>query len=174
MRKSNIRILPDYFDYYINLSDDIELDEAFAKSLKQIDDMDVEKLKRIGLQVYEEGKWSVHKIIQHVSDWERIWCYRTLISVRNEGKMPTGLDHNTMADNSNADRIPIEKLIHDLRVVRKATIAMFDTFDQGILESECHFNNISMCTLGMGFNIVGHQIHHFNVIKEKYIPLIES
>jgi len=171
MKKSDIKELPEYYDYYISLNEDIELADAFDKSLQQIEELDIEQLKRIGLKAYKEGKWSINKIIQHLADWERIWCYRTLISVRNEGTALTGLDHNIMADNCNADKLPIEQLLNELTLIRKATKALFDSFDQQILESDCSFNNNKMSTLAMGFNIIGHQIHHFGIIKEKYFPL---
>ncbi len=76
MKRSDIKQLPEFFAKYVSLVDDIELSEAFEKSLKQIDDLDIAKLNRIGLKVYADGKWSVNKIIQHFTDWERIWCYR--------------------------------------------------------------------------------------------------
>ena len=122
MKRSDIKEAPEYFEYYIKLVEDIELAEAFNKSLKQIDDIDIAQLKRINLKVYAEGKWSVNKIIQHLTDWERIWCYRTLVFARKEGTVPEGLEQEIMADNSNADELPIEQLIDELRAVRLATI----------------------------------------------------
>lgn len=171
MKKSDIKILPEYFDYYINLNEDIELVEAFKNSLKQIDEIDLEKLNRIGLEVYANGKWTLNKIIQHLTDWERIWCYRTLIAVRNEGTIPPGLDHNIMANNSNADEITVEQLLCELRAVRESTKTMFDTFNNEILLLDCKFNKNQMSVLAMGFNIIGHQIHHFKIINERYFPL---
>lgn len=171
MKKSDITEFPEYYDYYINLNEDIELTVAFDKSLKQIDDINIEQLKHIGLKVYAEGKWTVNKIIQHLTDWERIWCYRTLLSVRNEGSIAKGLDHDIMAEHSNADEQSIEQLLAELRAVRIATKAMFDSFNHEILLSDCKFSNNQMSGLAMGFNIIGHQIHHFNIIKERYIPL---
>ena len=112
-----------------------------------------------------------HKIIQHLTDWERIWCYRTLVFARNEGRVPEGLEQNIMANNSNADELPIEQVIAELRAVRFATKAMFNTFNRKILEINCKFYNYEMSVLAMGFNIIGHQLHHFNVIKERYFPL---
>lgn len=56
MKKSDIKELPEYFEYYINLNEDIELSEGFSKSLKQIDDIGIEQLKRIGLKVYADRK----------------------------------------------------------------------------------------------------------------------
>jgi hypothetical protein len=171
MKRSDIKEFPEYFEYYIKLVDDIELADAFDKSLKQIDDLDIAQLKRIGLKVYADGKWSVNKIIQHLTDWERIWCYRTLVFARNEGTVPEGLEQNIMADNSNADGLPIEQLIAEFRAVRFATKAMFDTFNRQILETNCKFYKYEMSILAMGFNIIGHQLHHFKVIKERYFPL---
>lgn len=171
MKRSDIKEAPEYFEYYIKLVDDIELADAFEKSLNEINDVDIEKLKRIGLKVYSEGKWSVNKIIQHLTDWERIWCYRTLVFARKEGAVPEGLEQNIMADNSNADELPIEQLIGELRAVRLATKAMFDTFNHRILNTNCKFYKYEMSVLAMGFNIIGHQVHHFNVIKERYFPL---
>ncbi|GAB3223447.1 DinB family protein [Spirosoma arcticum] len=171
MKKSDIKEFPEYFEYYINLNEDIELVDAFDKSLKQIDDIDIAQLKRIGLKVYEEGKWSVNKIIQHLTDWERIWCYRTLVFARNEGTVPEGLDEKKIASNSNGDELPIEQVIAELRAVRCATKAMFDTFNPQLLEINCKFYKYEMSVLAMGFNIIGHQLHHFNIIKKKYFPL---
>lgn len=171
MKKSDIKELPEYFDYYINLNEDIELEEAFNKSLKQIDAIDVAQLNRIGLKVYEEGKWSVNKIIQHLIDWERIWCYRTMLFARQEGTVPAGHDHDLMGQNSNADELSIEQLIAELKAVRLATKAMFDSYNRQILETNCKFNNCEMSVLAMGFNIIGHQLHHFNIIEERYFPL---
>ncbi|MCD9185895.1 MAG: DinB family protein [Pyrinomonadaceae bacterium] len=171
MKRSDIKELPEYFDRYINLVDDIELPDAFDKSLQQIDDLDVEKLNRIGLKVYEDGKWSVNKIIQHITDWERIFCYRTVLFARCEGSIPEGHEENIMAANSNADELPIEQLVAELRAVRVATKAMFDSFDRKILETNCKFYNYEMSILAMGFNTVGHHLHHFKVIEERYFPL---
>lgn len=55
MKKSDIRELPEYYDYYILLNYDIELNDAFERSIKEINTLDVDRLKRIGLRTYAEG-----------------------------------------------------------------------------------------------------------------------
>ena len=171
MKRSDIKEFPEYFEYFIKLVDDIELSDAFEISLKQIDDLDIQQLKRIELKTYADGKWSVNKIIQHLIDWERIWCYRTIIFARKEGTIPEGHEQEIMADNSNADELSIEQLISELRIVRLSTKVMFDSFNRQILETNCKFYKYEMSVLAMGFNIIGHQLHHFNIIQEKYFPL---
>lgn len=173
MKKSAIKEFPEYFDYYIHLNEDVTLEEAFEKSLHQIDELDIIHLKHIGLQVYAEGKWTIPQIIQHLTDWERIWCYRTIVSVRKEGNIPEALDQEIMASNSNANELPIEQLVGELRAVRVATQALFASFNQQILETNCRFYNCHMPVLAMGFNIIGHQLHHFKVIKERYMSLVK-
>lgn len=171
MKKSDIKELPEYFAKYVNLVDDIELSEAFEQSLKRIDELDIAKLNRIGLKVYADDKWSVNKIIQHLTDWERIWCYRTILFARREGSVPDGHEENIMAANSNADELPFEQIVAELRAVRLATKALFDGFNQQILETNCKFYNYEMSILAMGFVIISHQLHHFGIIEERYFPL---
>lgn len=171
MKKSDIKAIPADFEYFIHLNEDIELSEAFDKSLQQIDNLDIAMLHRIGLKVYAEGKWSINKVIHHVTDWERIWCYRIILGARREGSVPDGHDEQIMADNSNADELPIEQIIAELRAVRLATKAMFENFDRRILETDCSFYQSKMSVLALGFGVLGHHLHHFNILKERYFPL---
>ncbi|MEZ5054836.1 MAG: DinB family protein [Chitinophagales bacterium] len=171
MKRSDIKQLPSYFSAYINLVEDIELKNALEKSVEQINSIDITLLEKIGLKTYAEGKWSTHKIIQHIIDWERIWCYRTLLFVRNEGTIPSGHNENLMADNCNADELPISQLIDELRIVRMSTLAFFNSLSEQHYAINCQFINYEMSVLAMGFNIIGHQLHHFNVIQERYVPL---
>lgn len=174
MKKSDITNFPKYFDYYINLNEDIELEDSFSKSLKQLDEIDIQRMNEIGLQVYQEGKWTINKILQHITDWERIWCYRTLLFARQEGTIPVSLEEQTLAQNCNADELTIAQLIAELRAVRLSTKAMFDTFNQNILQTNCKTQTYEMSVLAMGFNIIGHQIHHLSIIKERYYPLLKK
>ena len=78
-----------------------------------------------------------------------------------------------MGSNSNADELSIEQLVNELRMVRQSTIMMFDSFNKEILETNCEFFEYEMPLSAIGLTITAHQIHHFKVIKERYIPLDE-
>ncbi|TDQ25437.1 DinB family protein [Tenacibaculum caenipelagi] len=171
MEKSEIKKNPGFLEYVLSLNGDIELNEAFELSLAKINELDIAKLKRIGLKTYEKDKWSIHKILQHLIDWERIWCYRSILFARNEGHIPEALDQEIMGKNSNADELTIEQLINELRIVRQSTIMMFKSFNRNILETNCVFFEYEMPLYTIGLTITAHQIHHFNIIKERYFPL---
>lgn len=148
--------------------------EALQLSLKAIDALDVAALKKIGLQTYAPNKWSVHKIMQHLIDWERIWCFRAILFARAEGTIPEAHDQELMAANCNADELPIEQLVNELRLVRQSSIALFQSFNPRILGTTCTFFEYEMPLAAIGLTIAAHQIHHFRVIEERYLPLAEA
>ena len=171
MEKSETKENPDFLEYVYKLNEGITLTEALKLSLKEINDIDIAQLNRIGLKTYQKDKWTVHKILQHLIDWERVWCFRAIIFARAEGTIPDGHDQEIMSKNSNADELSVEQLVNELRIVRQSTIMMFDSFNNKILETNCRFFEYEMPLFAIGLSITAHQIHHFNIIKERYIPL---
>lgn len=171
MKKSKTKKNPAFLENVYQLNEGIELTEALKLSLKAINDLDIAQLKRIGLKTYEKDKWTIHTIIQHLIDWERIWCFRAILFARGEGTIPDAHDQEIMGKNSNANELSIERLVNELRIVRQSTIMMFDSFNKKILETNCTFFEYEMPLSAIGLTITAHQIHHFNIIKERYIPL---
>ena len=171
MEKSETKKNPEFLEYVYKLTDGIELTEALTLSLKDINDIDIAQLNRIGLKTYEKDKWTIHTILQHLIDWERIWCFRAIIFARGEGTIPDSHDQEIMGENSNADELSIEQLVNELRIVRQSTIMMFESFNKKILETNCVFFEYEMPLFSIGLTIAAHQIHHFKMIKERYTPL---
>ena len=171
MEASETKENPGFLEYVYKLNEGTELAEALKLSLKEINDIDIAQLNRIGFKTYEKDKWTIHKIVQHLIDWERIWCFRAIIFARGEGTIPEAHDQEIMGKNSNANELSIEQLVNELRIVRQSTIVMFESFSKKILETNCKFFEYEMPLFAIGFTITAHQIHHFNIIKERYIPL---
>lgn len=164
---------PEFLEYVYELNAGIELTDALELSLKKIDEIDIAQLNRIGLKTYEKDKWTIHKILQHLIDWERIWCFRAVLFARDEGTIPVAHDQELMGKNSNANELSIEHLVNELRIVRQSTIMLFKSFDKKILETNCTFFEYEMPLYSIGLTITAHQIHHFKIIEERYLPLDE-
>ena len=162
---------PAFLEYVYELNAGRSLKEALDLSLQDINNIDVDQLNRIGLKTYQEGKWTINTIFQHLIDWERIWCFRAILFARKEGSIPDGHDQEIMGNNSNANELPIEQLINEMRIVRQSSMIMFDSFNEDILNTTCRFFEYEMPLHAIGLTIAAHQIHHFNVIKERYLPL---
>lgn len=171
MEESEVNNNPSFLDYVYALNEGIELKDALKLSLKNIDNLDIAPLNRIGHKTYAKDKWTIHKILQHLIDWERIWCFRAILFAREEGTIPVAHDQEIMGENSNADELSIEQLVKELRMVRQSTILMFESFNEKILNKSCTFFEYEMPLFAIGLTIAAHQIHHFNIIKERYIPL---
>ena len=171
MEKSETKKNPAFLEYVYELNAGTELTAALQQSLKNIDDIDIAQLKRIGLKTYAKDKWTIHKILQHLIDWERVWCFRAVLFARAEGTIPEAHDQEIMAANCNADERTIDELIQELRVVRQSTILMFKSFNKEIRETNCRFFEYQMPLFSIGLTITAHQIHHLNVLKERYLPL---
>src|SRR5215813_8272884 len=132
MKKSNINPMPQYFEKYINLVDDIELSQAFDLSINQLDELDNNFLAKLDGKRYAPDKWTTKETFQHILDWERILSFRTLLFARKEGSIPQGVDGDLLAANMNADQRSIDSLIDELKSVRASTKAMFESFDNAM------------------------------------------
>ena len=174
MEKSEIQKNPAFLEYVYQLNEGAELGEALRQSLEELNKLDIAQLNRVGLKTYQKGKWTIHEILQHLIDWERVWCFRAVIFARAEGTIPVAHDQEIMAQNSNADERSIEQLVNELRIVRQSTIMLFESFHEEVFEINCVFFEYEMPFSAIGLTITAHQKHHFNIIAERYIPLDES
>jgi DinB superfamily len=174
MKRSDIKTMPQYFEKYISLVDDLELSQAFGESVKQLDRLDRDLLARLDGKRYAPGKWTVKETLQHVIDWERILSFRTLLFARKEGSTPQGVDGDLLAVNMKADQRAIDSLVDELRITRLSTRALFESFDEETLQNIGTNWKYEISVLAMGFTIIGHQIHHLKIIEEKYYPLLNE
>ena len=172
MKKSNIHPMPEFFDRYINLVEDDNLFVALMKSQQVLENINISKLQSIGHKVYAPGKWTVHDIFQHIIDNERIQSYRALRIARKDATPLPGYEENDFATHALASYRNIEDILNELIVLRTSTIQLFRSFPSSNMLNIGSCNNVTISALGLGFMLVGHQIHHLKVIKEKYDPLI--
>lgn len=171
MKKSDINQPPCYFDKYIDLVDDIELSAAFTQSIEQIEGLDLVKLKQIGDKVYDEGKWTIKDILQHLIDAERVLSYRSLCIGRNDPTELPSFDEEIFAANVSTKNRTLEEIIEEMKIVRTSTKLLFESFDDAAMHRSMTIYGNQMCVLAYGFAIIAHQIHHFGIIEERYFPL---
>ena len=172
MKKSDIKKMPEYFDRYINFTDDVTYLEALEVSLKELENAPIEKWKALGDKVYAEGKWTVKDILQHYIDTERVFTYRITAIARGDKQKMIPYDEEVFATVALANKRTIPDLHEELLLVRKGTIAMYKSFTPEMLHQQGNgFNEMHYCPLALGFMLAGHQRWHFKVLEEKYFPL---
>ncbi len=171
MTKSDIKPVPIYFDRYINMVPEDQLSLAFKHSLAAIEHVNVGLFEKIGDKVYAPGKWTIKDILQHLIDSERVFAYRSMRFARHDTTPLPGYDENLYAKTAEASNRSLESILAELEAVRTSTIFLFESFSASSLlrTGVCFDKEISV--LGLGFTIIGHQIHHFNVINDRYAKL---
>jgi hypothetical protein len=172
MKKSDIHPMPKFFDRYINLAEDDEIVLSLEKNLLVLDNLNMEQLKALGEKVYASGKWTIKDIFQHLIDNERIQTYRALRFSRNDKTVLPGYDENLLTKNTNTSQQSLQSIIEELKLVRQSSILLYKSFsDEMLLRTGICFQ-VEISVLALGFQLSGHQIHHLNVIRERYLPLL--
>lgn len=172
MKKTQIDPMPLYFDRYINLYAEVDLETAFGQSLDELNGFDWEKCRRLGLRSYAPGKWTAPDVLQHLLDWERIMTYRALGFAREAFQQAPGHDENLLAEKAGAAARSLDDLAAEMLTLRQATRHFFRTLtDEQLLKPGICWES-QMSPLALAFTILGHQRHHFRIFEERYFPLI--
>jgi DinB superfamily len=167
MKRSEIT-LPEYFDRYIALTDDVSVMESLHTSLVELQNAPLEKWKKIGDQVYAPGKWKIKDILQHLIDTERVFCYRALSFARGEAEVKS-YDEDAYARMAGAVHRTLEDLLEEAIAQRKSTIHLYNSFTQEMLDRVGMGFKGPYSVHAIGFIFGGHQRWHFRVIEERYV-----
>lgn len=118
---------------------------------------------------YAPGKWTLKEVLGHLIDDERIFAYRALCLARNETLPLPGFDENRYVAATRFEERSLAALLRDYRAVREATIAFFESLTEEEWLRTGIVNGYSASVRGLGFHLVGHELHHLRVIRERYL-----
>lgn len=158
-----------YYRQYIDLVEDIPLLSALEISKSRTRSFFGNIPKQKLEYRYAKDKWTPKDILQHIIDTERVFGYRALYFSRDQSADLRGFDENKFAANTHANTRTIDDLLDEHLVVRNATISLFNCFDNTQLKCIGMANNSKMSVRAAGFIICGHEMHHCNIINERYL-----
>ncbi len=119
---------------------------------------------------YAEKKWTIKELLMHIIDTERVFSYRTLVCVRGDHKTSLySMDEDLYAANVNLSHRTMESLLQEFESVRNSVTFLFEylTPNQYTFLADAITHPISARALG--YILIGHVIHHNNVLKERYL-----
>lgn len=160
---------PNYYGQYIALVKEDNIRSALAETkktflafLRSID-------PKLENHAYAEGKWTVKEVILHCTDTERIFSARALGYARGEKQKSLSYDENDYAKNCDAHTRSLNDLIEEYEAVANATTALFNSFSEKALASVGETPAGTATVLSVGFSMCGHNLHHMNILKERYL-----
>ena len=169
MEKPDLSRIPAFYHNYVRQVQEPDLSSAFEKHEVLL----ISELRALPLEKwdyrYAEGKWSIKELVQHLIDGERVFCYRALRFARKDATELPGFDENLFNENARADRRNPTDLLEELSAVQRASTLLFRSFDEEQLEASGIANGNPVYVRGIGFIIVGHTLHHLNILKERYL-----
>jgi hypothetical protein len=122
--------------------------------------------------VYAPGKWTLKEVLGHLIDDERIFAYRALCLARGETASLPGFDEKVYVASADFENRPVASLLQEYDSVRAATVMMLRNLPVGSLTRRGFVDGYSASARGLAFHIVGHELHHHRVIRERYSPLL--
>ncbi len=158
-----------FYSQYIETLEDVnlmeELEISVHRLIRFVQEIPMDKFD----YQYEEGKWTIKDILQHLIDVERVFSYRALRFARMDKTELPGFDENEYACVANGSKRSVMELLTELAVVRQATLSLFKTFSDEILIRKGIASNNVMSVRALGFVIIGHQNHHQKIFQERYL-----
>lgn len=162
------------FEKYIQSYLDLVPSGNWIEEMKTVSDATLEIYESLseeqGNYAYAEGKWSLKTLLQHLIDTEKVFAYRALRFSRKDQSVVSGFDEEAWADHSYADSRTLKSLIKEFKLTRKQSFIFFKTLPEDALQLSGTVNGNSINVETIGKLTVGHNIHHLNIIKERYLP----
>jgi uncharacterized damage-inducible protein DinB len=157
-----------YFDNYISLVKGENIIAVLESNLRTTRDF----LKSIPEEkadyAYADGKWSVKQVIIHITDTERVFAYRALTIARADNTPLPGYDENIWANNCAAEKRTLADVLEEFLSVRQSTLYLVKSFDEEQFSRKGTTNNNPASVISLLYVIAGHELHHLNVLTERY------
>ena len=161
----------EYAPYYHGYVSQVSEAEILPVLRSQLDALDV-LLGRVTpereMYRYAEGKWSIREIVGHLIDAERVFGHRAFCIARGESQNLPGFEQNDYISAAPYDRIDLEDLLSEFRLVRLSNIAMLRTLDDESWMRIGTANENQVSVRALAFIMAGHVRHHMGVLRERY------
>ncbi len=157
------------YSSYINYAANTEMIEGLIKGKMAVISFYNELSEHILEYRYEDHKWRPIDILNHIIDTERIFAYRALRFARQDTTPLSGFDENRYAIESAATKRPIKDMLQDYEFTRDSTIALFKSFNSEMLKRKGIASGGEVSVRALAFLIIGHEKHHVQIIKERYL-----
>ncbi len=176
MKRSDLSSLEHikYYKYYIEKIPDVGIREA----LKHSRDFLIESTRDLKEEdadfKYEEGKWSIKELIMHLIDVERIFVYRALRMARNDFSKPLPFEQDDFVIHSGAGERTLQSILREFESQRQNTMDFFDNLTDEMLLRIEKKDGSRNSVRALGFFISGHELHHTEVLVERYLTKLNS
>lgn len=165
---------PSYFEGYIKLVPNGEivsiLQENLLGTISLFQGIPVSN----GDFQYAPDKWSIKEVLGHMTDTERIMSVRLLRFGRGDSTPLPGFNENIYVKGANFNQRTLENLLDEFTVTRNATITLIQNMSEESWGRKGLSNNHETTARSLAYMITGHELHHCQIIRERYLAALKS
>lgn len=158
----------DYYKLYINLVPGDDFLKVLKDSLVSTVGF-LEKLEDSKWDYrYAEGKWSTKELMIHIMDAEQVFAYRAMRISRNDQTPLSGFEQDDYIPFYDVENRTPQSIINEYTAVRLSTIAMFENFNEAMMERMGSASGFPVSVRALGYMLTGHELHHMRILEERY------
>ena len=165
---------PEYYKPYLQVLGEVELLDQLKNQSKNFPNFIKSIPEAAWTASYAAGKWTIAEVLVHILDTERVFQYRALRFGRNDKTSLPGFDQDLYVPQSRANQRSKQSVLAEYSCIRAASVSLFETFSKEELNRQGTASGVPISVAALGFIICGHQKHHRNIIRQRYLNTDQS
>lgn len=158
-----------YFEVYISRVPDGDIVGTLGKQLDETLALIESIPEARGDFRYAEDKWTIKELIGHVIDSERVFAYRALRFGRGDATPLSGFEQDDFVRGADFNKRSLSDLAGEYEHVRRATISLLASLEASAWDRRGSANNNEVSVRGIAFIIAGHERHHVEILRTRYL-----
>lgn len=122
-----------------------------------------------GDHAYAPGKWTIKQMLMHLMDTERVFAYRLLSFMRGDRIALPGFNQDIWMEQVDVSQRSLKDLLREWKAVRDNTLFLCAQCSEAQSRFIGTASNWKVSVRAYFYVIVGHQLHHMAILREKYL-----
>ncbi len=161
-----------YYETYISKVKGSDIVGILESQRLQMAHLFAARSERDGNFRYAPDKWTVKEVLGHVNDAERIFAYRALRIARGDQTPLPAFEQNDYVRSGNFAEHTLVDLAEEFELVRAASIALFKSLQKEAWQRRGVASKNEVSVRALAFIMAGHELHHREILEERYFPAI--
>jgi hypothetical protein len=162
-----------YYSRYIDLVPETDLPQALLDQLEQTAACLGSLPEALHDHRYAEGKWTIREVMGHILDTERILGMRLLRFARGDASPMSRADENLYVRNAEFGRYTMGELLEEYRLVRRSHAMLLSHLPEAAWDRTGPAADHTVSVRALAYMLVGHERHHLNIVRTRYLGQAE-
>ena len=158
-----------YFFKYIDLVQSPDVVGVLEEHLEEIPALLAGIGEEGSLHRYAPEKWSFRQVLNHVSDTERVFLFRSFWFARGFDSPLPSFDEKVSAEAARADEVSWARHVEEFRDTRRATLSFFRNLPDEAWGRSGTASDHLFTVRAIAYLLAGHAAHHVAILRERYL-----